>query len=161
AAAPPTRKATVTRSASSSPVARLTTTFALSAISLSSLWLPIYSGWRAGQRGREPEHWRRHGAGAVFAGAGVGRRRPKSALGAAWLAFVAAELLRTQGQERTELRRRSEGICERLTAGERKRSPELSVDLRDDPGAAFVRPESTASCSSAAPSVAASRREII
>jgi hypothetical protein len=48
--------------------------------------------------------------------------------------LVEAELLCSQGQERTELRRRTERVCERLAAGKRDRSPEPTVDLRDDPG---------------------------
>jgi hypothetical protein len=44
-----------------------------------------------------------------------------------------AHLSCSQGEERTELRRRTERIYERLTASERKRGPELIVDLRDDP----------------------------
>jgi hypothetical protein len=47
--------------------------------------------------------------------------------------LVEVELPCPQGEERTDLRRRTEGIRERLAAGKRKRSPESTVDLRDDP----------------------------
>jgi hypothetical protein len=65
---------------------------------------------------------------------------PTSVRGAAGGPVRPGQLLRSQREECTKLRCRKERIGKRLTAPERMRSPELTVDLGDEPATVRLHP---------------------